>query len=254
VRPGASFVLDVWAHLDAQRGEVVRRAIAAATEGRITVRSKGPIHVEQGTLLTLTLSLDELTVADPVDTIAWTGEIGSATFAVSVGQGVSEGQKLGLVRVSAGGLEIAKLNFVVEVGKGGEPIQGLPVRQLRHRKAFASYASADRDKVMARIQGMQKVEPTLEVFLDVVSLRSGQMWERELFTVIPAHDVFYLFWSEQARASEWVEKEWRCALRTRGLEFIDPVPLVSPREVPPPPELASRHFGDWHLAFLSGTE
>ena len=73
--------------------------------------------------------------------------------------------------------------------------------------------------------------------------------------MIPEKDVFYLFWSENAQRSEWVEKEWRCALDTRGIEFIDPVPLVSPKQVPPPPELARHlHFNDWQLAFMSGRE
>ncbi len=37
----------------------------------------------------------------------------------------------------------------------------------------------------------------------------------------------------------------------RGLEFIDPVPLVSPDKVKPPPELAGQlHFNDWVLAYM----
>ena len=35
-----------------------------------------------------------------------------------------------------------------------------------------------------------------------------------------------------------------------GLDFIDPVPLVSPLKVPPPPELVDKHFNDWELAFI----
>src|SRR6202030_1216765 len=104
--------------------------------------------------------------------------------------------------------------------------------------------------VLARIQGMQKVAPELDVFLDVLHLRSGQDWASRLQTEIPARDVFYLFWSSDASRSAWVEREWRCALETRGLDFIDPVPLASPREVPPPAELASKHFNDWVLAFM----
>ena len=75
----------------------------------------------------------------------------------------------------------------------------------RLHKAFASYASADRDEVLHRIQGMQKMVPDLEVFLDVARLRSGTDWEAELWRVIPAQDVFYLFWSRNARQSPWVE-------------------------------------------------
>jgi hypothetical protein len=97
---------------------------------------------------------------------------------------------------------------------------------------------------------MQKILPKLEVFIDVISLRSGQKWEQELWKVIPTYDVFYLFWSANARRSDWVDKEWRCALKTRNLDYIDPIPLVSPEEAPPPPELASKHFNDWMLPYM----
>jgi hypothetical protein len=32
------------------------------------------------------------------------------------------------------------------------------------------------------------------------------------------------------------------------LDYISPVPLVSPSAVPPPQELASLHFNDWTLS------
>ena len=86
--------------------------------------------------------------------------------------------------------------------------------------------------------------------MDVHSLRSGQNWEKELWIRIPSSDIFFLFWSVNAKQSPWVEKEWRCALNARGLDFIDPVPLQSPEVAPPPTELASLHFNDWQLAYL----
>lgn len=158
----------------------------------------------------------------------------------------------GLATIHLGGLQIASVYFYVYVGEKTSKAEHIESREERCRKAFASYAHDDFQDVLARIQGIQKGAPQLEIFLDVVSLRSGQDWEQELLTAIPSSDVFYLFWSANARRSEWVEKEWRCALDTRGIDFIDPVPLVSPEEVPPPPELASRHFNDWVLAFMRG--
>ena len=63
--------------------------------------------------------------------------------------------------------------------------------------------------------------------------------------------MFYLFWSKAASDSEWVEKEWRTALRFRGIDYIDPVPLISPKDVPPPEELGDElHFNDWVLAHM----
>jgi len=41
-------------------------------------------------------------------------------------------------------------------------------------------------------------------------------------------------------------------LGNHGIDFIDPIPLVSPKEVAPPAELSALHFNDWILAFRSG--
>lgn len=146
------------------------------------------------------------------------------------------------------------MDFLVEVQRVTRKAKAIPGRLKRHRKAFASYASEDRDQVLARIQGIQKAAPSLEVFLDVVRLRSGQYWEQELWKEIPASDIFYLFWSRNAKASAWVEKEWRCAYQAKGLDFIDPIPIEAPEKAPPPPELAAKHFNDPFLAYMRGND
>lgn len=248
--PGTCFVLDVWTYLERQRKEVIQRACESAPGDEIRLTSKGPVLVARGVVLSVRLKLEELNLEDPEDIVLWTGEIGNATFLVKVPQEVTEGPKSGVATIYLDGLQITRIYFVVQVGKGLSNVNEVPTREERHRKAFASYARADRDEVLPRIQGIQKAAPGLDVFLDVLSLRSGQEWETELWKVIPRNDVFYLFWSDNARMSEWVEREWRCALKSRGLDFIDPVPLVSPEEVPPPPELAGKHFNDWVLAFM----
>jgi len=104
----------------------------------------------------------------------------------------------------------------------------------RYRTAFASYASEDRDEVLRVVQGLQKGAPGLQIFLDVADLRSGQRWEEELWEVIPTRDVFYLFWSRAARRSPWVDKEWRCALESRGARAAAGW-LTIPLTLPSPP-------------------
>ena len=245
--PARSSEIYVWAHLDQDRTAVIQRAREAIGQP-LTVKSKGPVTLARGTTLTVALRIDGLTVEDPEETILWDGEIGNAAFIVTVPPDAA-GEKKGSATFYAHGLQIARLNFVLEIGASSAIPGVLNLREQRINKAFASYASPDRDEVLARIQGIQKAAPSLEIFLDVLSLRSGQHWETELRERIPANDVFYLFWSANAKKSEWVEKEWRCALETRGLEFIDPVPLVAPELAPPPAELSSKHFNDWVLAF-----
>ncbi|WP_459873215.1 TIR domain-containing protein, partial [Endothiovibrio diazotrophicus] len=82
-------------------------------------------------------------------------------------------------------------------------------------------------------------------------LRSGQDWRRKLEEQVPNKDIFYLFWSQSASCSEWVEREWRIALSKRGIRYIDPVPLEGPEYAPPPLELSSLHFNDAYLAYIS---
>jgi uncharacterized protein YegL len=247
VVPARPFIIKVWAHLEQDRRIVIQWA-REATRADINIESKGPFRVLRGTFLSVRLMIEGLIVEYPEDLILWEGEIGNATFSVLVPPNTEQGPRRGLAAIRINDLEIAKLHFITEVGNEASTVRPISLREERYRKAFASYASADRAEVLPRIQGIQKAG--LEVFFDVLSLRSGQYWEQELWKEIPSKDIFYLFWSDNARKSTWVEKEWRCALQTRGLDFIDPVPLVSPDEVPPPPELATKHFNDWVLAFM----
>lgn len=249
VEPGGTFLLDVWAHLGHQQEQVLNAARQMRSTSEIFTGTKGPVHIARGTELIVRIAIKDLLVDEPEDTILWEGEVGNATFPVQVPDHIAIGTRNGQAYVYGNSLQVALVRFVVNIGMDAAAERAVSQAQ-RHQTAFASYATKDNDSVLARIQGMQKVAPQLEVFFDKASLRSGQLWAAELYRRIPASDVFYLFWSAHARESEWVEKEWRCALSTRGIDFIDPVPLVSPYEVPPPTELAEKHFNDWVLAYM----
>jgi hypothetical protein len=253
VKAGEWFILDVWSHLDVQRSEVLSRS---RDQYKIALyyKTKGPVKVTRGTVLTLRFYIEKAEVDFPEDMIYWIGEIGHADFRARFAMDTPKGSYPGMVTVHVENLQVARLYFDIVVGgeSGGKipKREKIIVHEERHKKAFVSYSSKDRNEVLTCVQGLQKGVPDLEIFMDVLSLRSGQYWEQELRNVIPKSDVFYLFWSQNAKDSCWVEKEWRCALETRGLDFIDPIPLVSPDLVPPPTELKGRHFSDWTLNFM----
>ena len=50
----------------------------------IRVKTKSGVAVVWGTVLTVCLAIPTMEVADPEDIISWEGEIGNATFPVSV--------------------------------------------------------------------------------------------------------------------------------------------------------------------------
>ena len=250
LRPGAAHSMDVWAHLAKQRREVIERAREEAGES-IQIKTKGPARVARGSVLSVRLNFPDLTVDPPEDSILWEGEAGNATFIVRVPETSRPGPLPGAAVIYTNGLQVCRLTFVLQIGTQTSATEPIATDMRRHRRAFASYASADRDAVLARIQGLQKGAPDLDVFLDVARLRSGENWQVKLQRELLSRDVLYLFWSEAASRSQWVEWEWRCGLREHGIGFIDPVPLVSPERVPPPNELAGQlHFNDWVLAYM----
>jgi predicted component of type VI protein secretion system len=246
VAAGVPFELFVWAHELQERSKVLARVREELHVRDLLVRSKGPFQVASGTVLSVRLAIPGAVIDEAEDMMVWEGESTCVSFVVTLPEASRVTKWAGSALIFANGVRVARVSFVMSAEGVAEALG------MRYRKAFASYASDDRDAVLGRIQGIHKVVPEMEIFLDVVSLRSGQNWEQELWRVIPASDIFYLFWSTHARKSEWVEKEWRCALRERGIEFIDPIPLESPAESPPPPELSSLHFNDWMLAFRRG--
>jgi hypothetical protein len=244
---GIPFELFVWAHEPEMLSRVLARAREELRTRDLVARTRGPVRLEQGTILTVRLRILGATIPDPEDTMVWEGESTCVSFVVTLPELTREVRSCGSAHIYANGMQIAKIPFLLTTAATQDDM--LEASAVPHRSAFASYASDDRDAVLGRIQGIHKVAPELEVFVDVLSLRSGQNWEQELWRVIPGSDIFYLFWSTHARKSEWVEREWRCALRERGIGFIDPIPLQPPEESPPPPELSSLHFNDWTLAF-----
>ncbi len=256
VMRGTPFVVDIWAHLEEQREEVIERARESLVFFREPkIQTKGPVRVARGTTLLVRLKIDDLIIndaEDAEDVILWEGEIGNATFAVKVPVDAEDGTRVGLATIHMYGLEIAKIYFDIQVGQFTGEVDNLPIREYVHRRAFASYASLDRKDVLGRIQMAKKIKPDLDIFVDVLSLRSGQLWEQKLYKFIQESDTFYLFWSDHARKSEWVEKEWRYALQTKGITFINPVILCSLEEVPPPQELKMLHFNDPEHANMCG--
>lgn len=251
---GKRYVIDVWTHLAEHRQQVLRLAREAQGGDEIRVKSKLGVEVVRGSRLSVQLGVRGLAVPEPEDTLSWYGEIANVSFPVEVPPDARADSYPGTAIIRANRVPLAKIHFVVTVGRCEARTPQAVATARQYASAFASYASRDREKVLARIQGMQKVLPDLDVFLDVVSLRSGQHWENRLVQEIIQRDVFYLFWSEAASKSPWVEREWRTALEHKGIEYIDPVPLVSPEDIAPPPELAGElHFNDWILAYMRGT-
>jgi len=80
-------------------------------------------------------------------------------------------------------------------------------------KAFLSYNSTDKDTV--RLVAGRLAECGVDVWFDEWRLRPGETITGGIESGIASCDVFILFWSANARESNWVDTELRAAIRRR---------------------------------------
>jgi general stress protein YciG len=241
VEPGRTFLLEVWVASSEKYDEMVK---LACHDGDISQRgSKVTVAPSLGSVFDVVVDLPGFRAEQATDSLLWVGEPTNASFVMTPIPDIPLGWHVGTATIALGSVPFSRLGFRIQVGQSTTDARQVSTHEQPLEKIFASYASADRDDVMQWARGAEHLGRS-RVFIDVMSLRQGADWESELFRVVPASDLFCLFWSAAAKRSAWVDKEWRCALAARGLEYIHPVPLEDPRDVPPPSELTARHFAD----------
>jgi serine/threonine protein kinase len=255
VHPRETFLTQVYAHLaeDSELAVALARQADSTTQRRI--RKGLEVDVPRGERLHFELVIPGLDVVEPVQTLVWRGQAEPVQFTVQVPEQPPAGNLLGTVTVLRQGVPLGHLKFILRAAPrswGPTAEQPLVDEARRYRKAFVSYASADRAEVLKRVQMLPRLG--LDYFQDVLHLEPGQRWEQELYRHIDECDVFFLFWSHAAERSAWVREELRYALaRQGGNELADPriipVPLDTP--IKPPEELSHIHFGDPHVYLIA---
>jgi hypothetical protein len=252
VTPGSTFLLQAFAHIPSQTHDVMR--IAKEFDADSTRRANRTLEsiVLRGTKLVFHLTMPGLRVDDPVQSMVWLGRAESVQFGVSIPRRYRLGNVVGTITVSQDWMPIGHIKFTLIVaprplGSEQRPPQSIVGAAKLYKKAFISYASENRTRVMEAVQ----VLPTVGVrtFQDVLDFEPGERWERSLYQHIDDSDIVLLFWSDAAKRSKWVRKEIRYALSHKhGDEFappeIGPVIIEGPPVPRPWKELAHLHFND----------
>jgi len=253
----SSFLVQFFAYAPGDAVEAAREA-RAADEGADHRGSYSlPLDLPPGTRLDLQLEMHPLVVAEPDAILVWRGRLAAVQFEVAVPAEAVQDKAIGRVRIAIGGVPAGTLRFQVRLSDAADmaaPADARRLRAHRYRQAFVSYASHDRGEVLRRVQAFRIAG--LSVFQDVLDLDPGARWEQALYREIDRCDVFLLFWSRAAAASQWVMKELDYALdRKAGVEDIppdiQPVPIEGPPIAPPPPRLRDLHFNDALLAQIA---
>jgi hypothetical protein len=255
VSKGSNFLVQVFLYSPRASATVAKLARQADEEAVRRGKYSLPIDLPLGTRVDLHLQMPRLTTTNPDAVLIWRGKPTAAQFGVDVPVTVLASATTGTVTFAAEGIPVGTLSFKVALtaarASRPRPARQCEVEAVRYRRAFTPYSSQDRPEVLRPVQAFRIAG--LSVFQDTLDLDPGERWERELYRQIDTCDVFLLFWSHAAAASEWVAKEIQYALdRKDGSDekppAIQPVPIEGPPPAPPPEVLKHLHFNDALLA------
>ena len=250
------FLIQVFLYLPGAEDEVDEQArkMDAVAERRGTYSL--PLDLPRNTRVDLRLEMPNLTVNEPDAILIWRGKPTAAQFEVTVPAATPGTEAIGRIRFAVAGIPAGTLRFKIALAAAGSAVGRGALRDVeavRYRRAFVSYSMQDRAEVLRRVQALRIAG--LSIFQDILDLEPGERWAQALYREIDKWDVFLLFWSSAAAASDWVAKEIAYALaRKAGNEdqppAIQPVPIEGPPPPPPPKTLGHLHFNDALLAHI----
>ena len=245
VEPGMEFEMRVYLYKESD-SEIIDQMIARSFDNPIQ-DSPGMAQINRNQQVRIYLqATDGIEIDEPWQTCIWNGVPTSCVFDISVPEDFSEKRIKLKGRVYLGDIVLTDIRLTIKPEQSNDNCE---ITKQSFKSAFVSYSSKDRSKVTARIQGMEAAAPDIDLFIDVKDLHSGEHWEERLYNEILKRDLFYLFWSNNAADSEWVQKELKFALENKSSECIEPIALESPDICPPPKELEHKHFNSWTLFY-----
>ena len=247
INPGEYFTVKIMMYREDDYARADRETAAVADQ--VKAASSGVFQASRGQNFRIVLQSPDIDLEAGDEILVWNGIFAAADFEVYLPEGFDRRQLRLRGRVYSGDAVLTDLKLILQVSAPAP--QQVVCEKVKMQTAFISYASADRAKVVARLQGIMLARPDMDLFFDVESLRRGEAWEPRLYREISQRDLFYLFWSHNAAASEWVRKELEYAVAQKTVEFIEPIPLEQPDVCPPPESLMCKHFNDWTLRYLN---
>lgn len=250
VRPGRTFTARFAAYTDAHRDHV-ETALQAESPSSKTMLDLDQCQWRPGARITVRLRGDDCKVEPQAQTFEWDGTWKILRFDVVLGKDYDDDVLTLRFDVLVEGQPVMRLRPEIEVGDGKASGQAPAFSRVPVPKsAFASYSVEDKLEVMARVRSLE-IYTRMDIFVDRMDLVPGDEWRPIFEREIKRRDTFLLFWSRNAMGSDWVDWEWRLALREKTIDGIQPHPLESMERAPAPKELSSLQFGTMYESYLT---
>jgi hypothetical protein len=248
IAAGEHFMVQVAVHTLAQAAGVEESAKKFDADAECRGYTSLAINVKHGDRLTVRLTMPGLAISQRLSLITWKGGPHFLTFQVLAPPSHHGGTVLGTVTVCDEQIPIGQITFKLSVRPkdSAQLSANRPTGEARSFETFfISYSSKDRPEVLKRVQMLARLGK--KFYQDLLDIDAGERWEQKLYRRIDECDAVLLFWSSNAKASEWVLQECRYTIEKRGIDHLLPVIIEGPPPVPPPPELEALHMNDWLL-------
>ena len=198
-----------------------------------------------GAPITVRLTGEHITITPEERTFEWNGHENLASFAVRIDADAPPVTLALCFHVFLGPLQIAFIPLGVAISASiTTESKSSQTEAHAPSSAFASYSSKDAEAVTRSLSTLAHWVPTLDIFQDCLDLTPNEAYKPRLAAEIAARDVFLLFWSRNARASQWVRWEFETARVRPGMNAILPMPLEDPSLAPPPKGFEDKHLRD----------
>jgi len=178
-------------------------------------------RIARGAEVIVTVDIPGVDVRPNQGAFRWLRDWHRVDFEVNY-RGGGQRRSAGAVYFHVGLVSIGRVPFSMMLADA--PTAGVRVKQntgSTFDKVFVSYAHDDID-IVESLEAAYKALG-IEYLRDVSKLRSGMEWGSALLQMIDTADLFQLCWSEAAKSSTNVEREWRHALGLQRPEFIRPL-------------------------------
>jgi hypothetical protein len=243
---GQRFTAALVAYIEAARESAKEKLTALGESGDRVVMDVAPQRNASwriGAPVVVRLTGDGVDLTPVEIAFDWSGRENLAAFAVRVRDDAPATISLAFETFVAG-VPVAFLPMNVTVATRPAPLVAQEAQASLPSTVFASYSSKDAQSVTQRLSTLVRWSPGLDIFQDCLDLQPNKLFQPQIKVEISRRDVFLLFWSRNAAASQWVQWEYRTARDTRGPDAILPMPLEDPAIAPPPADLDDRHFRD----------
>jgi hypothetical protein len=261
-RPREKIIVQVLIHTP--DNESIARSKALLVEPRSQELASRPLTIQLNMhdAIKVTLDCEEAKIVERAQEIYWNGRYVPVQFQLELPNTEYELVLTPKIYVFVNSILAADTIFRIVVSPDTPDLALSKVDQQgrSYRKRFLSHAREDKAEVMKSRRTLKRLAGG-ETFMDFLSMDPGEQWESRLEKEIKQCDLFVLFWSRYARASEWVVREaefaWKCSKEdlSNPRPKMQPYPL-EPLEIAgdPPAFLSELHFEDPDLHLILNEE